>query len=157
MWPYGEGEVRRPAGTNTLFLSQMPYIPLGDLRTAVAYPAKPDDIDDETLSEVLDKVALGHLSARLDEEQDWAKILSPGEQQRVAFARILLIRPQVVFLDEATSAVDEGLEFSLYQLIRSEVPECILVSVAHRSTVDQHHTQRLDLEGDGTWELAPIS
>ncbi|MBD0321884.1 MAG: ABC transporter ATP-binding protein/permease [Aldersonia sp.] len=156
MWPYGEGEIRRPAGTDTLFLSQIPYIPLGDLRTAVCYPARPEDTDDDTLREVLQKVQLGHLQDRLDEEQDWAKILSPGEQQRVAFARILLIEPKLVFLDEATSAVDEGLEYSLYSLIRAEEPDTMLVSVAHRSTVDQHHTQKLELEGDGAWRIDPV-
>ncbi|MEU4812119.1 ABC transporter ATP-binding protein/permease [Nocardia fluminea] len=156
MWPYADGEISRPAGTETLFLSQMPYLPLGDLRTAVEYPVKPEDVSDETLREVLAKVHLGHLVDRLDDEDDWAKILSPGEQQRLAFARILLVRPKVVFLDEATSAVDEGLEYSLYKLIRTEAPDTIVVSVAHRSTVDQHHTQVLTLEGDGPWELAPV-
>lgn len=156
MWPYGSGSITRPAGTSTLFLSQLPYIPLGDLRAAVTYPLEPTDVDDAGLRSALEKVSLEHVVARLDEEQDWAKILSPGEQQRVAFARILLLRPKVVFLDEATSAVDEGLEFALYRLVRAEVPECILVSVAHRSTVDQHHTQVLELSGDGAWELSPV-
>ncbi|MFC6009719.1 ABC transporter ATP-binding protein/permease [Nocardia lasii] len=156
MWPYSDGEVGRPAGTDTLFLSQLPYLPLGDLRTAVEYPAKSEDVSDDTLREVLGKVHLGHLVDRLDEEADWAKILSPGEQQRLAFARILLARPKVVFLDEATSAVDEGLEYSLYKLIRTEVPDTIVVSVAHRSTVDQHHNQVLTLEGEGSWQLAPV-
>ncbi|MCX5046516.1 ABC transporter ATP-binding protein/permease [Aldersonia sp. NBC_00410] len=156
MWPFGSGEIRRPDGTETLFLSQIPYIPLGDLRTAVAYPARPEDVDDEVLRETLQKVHLGHLQSRLDEEQDWAKILSPGEQQRVAFARILLVKPKLVFLDEATSAVDEGLEYALYSLIRTEAPDTMLVSVAHRSTVDQHHTQKLELDGDGPWELTPV-
>ena len=88
------------------------------------------------------KVALPHLVDRLDEVLDWAKVLSPGEQQRIAFARILLTKPKVVFLDEATSALDEGLEYMLYQLVRTELPNTILVSVSHRSTVEQHHTQR---------------
>ena len=157
MWPFGDGEVRLPVGSETLFLSQIPYIPLGDLRTGVCYPAEPAEVGDELLRETLQKVSLGHLQGRLDEEQDWAKILSPGEQQRVAFARILLLKPKLVFLDEATSAVDEGLEYSLYALIRAEVPDTMLVSVAHRSTVDQHHTQRLELDGTGSWELSPVS
>ncbi|MFF2087800.1 ABC transporter ATP-binding protein/permease [Nocardia sp. NPDC058176] len=157
MWPYVDGEFGRPGGTESLFLSQIPYLPLGDLRTAVAYPAQPDDLGDDALREALTKVHLGHLVNRLDEEADWAKILSPGEQQRLAFARILLIKPKAVFLDEATSAVDEGLEYSLYDLIRTEAADTILVSVAHRSTVDQHHTQRLELEGEGAWNLAPIN
>ena len=84
-------------------------------------------------------MALPHLVDRLDEVQDWAKVLSPGEQQRIAFARILLTKPKAVFLDEATSALDEGLEFMLYNLVRTELPDTILVSVSHRSTVEQHH------------------
>jgi vitamin B12/bleomycin/antimicrobial peptide transport system ATP-binding/permease protein len=156
LWPYGAGEFRRPAGNDTLFLSQIPYLPLGDLRTVVSYPAEPGDFADETLRDVLNKVHLGHIADRLDETADWAKILSPGEQQRIAFARILLIRPKAAFLDEATSAVDEGLEHSLYTLVRTEAPETILVSVAHRSTVDRFHTRRLDLAGGGPWTTGDI-
>ncbi|WP_054811879.1 ABC transporter ATP-binding protein/permease [Nocardia arizonensis] len=157
MWPYADGALGCPGDNGTLFLSQIPYLPLGQLRTVISYPATPDAFSDEQLRAALDAVHLGHLVDRLDEESDWAKILSPGEQQRVAFARILLTKPQVVFLDEATSAVDEGLEFALYNLVRTEAPSTILVSVAHRSTVDRHHTQRLELDGSGPWRLEPVS
>lgn len=157
MWPYAEGTVRRPTGPDALFLSQLPYLPLGDLRAAVAYPAGAADLGDDAIRAAMRDVALGHLVDRLDERADWATILSPGEQQRVAFARILLMRPQVVFLDEATSAVDEGLEYLLYRLVRENVPECMLVSVSHRSTVDQHHTRRLELLGDGPWRLSEVT
>ncbi|RVW05727.1 ABC transporter ATP-binding protein/permease [Rhodococcus xishaensis] len=156
IWPYADGTVRRPTGTKALFLSQFPYLPLGDLRDAVAYPARALELGDDAIRDVLRKVALGHLVNRLDEQSDWASILSPGEQQRVAFARILLIRPQVALLDEATSAVDEGLEYQLYRLVREEVPECMLVSVSHRSTVDQHHTRRLELLGGGPWRMSEV-
>ncbi|MCL2536483.1 MAG: ATP-binding cassette domain-containing protein, partial [Nocardiaceae bacterium] len=157
MWPYVDGTVRRPTGSESIFLSQFPYLPLGDLRDAVAYPARASDLGDAAIRDVLRKVALGHLVNRLDEQEDWASILSPGEQQRMAFARILLIRPQVAFLDEATSAVDEGLEYQLYRLVREEVPECMLFSVSHRSTVDQHHTRRLELLGDGPWRMSEVA
>jgi putative ATP-binding cassette transporter len=111
MWPYTSGTVRRPIDEHqTMFLSQLPYVPLGDLRTVVSYPAKSGQIGDEEIQSVLTKVALPHLTSRLNEEEDWAKVLSPGEQQRIAFARILLTKPKVAFLDEATSALDEGLE-----------------------------------------------
>ena len=100
-------------------------------------------------------MALPHLVIRLNEVQDWAKVLSPGEQQRIAFARILLTKPKAVFLDESTSALDEGLELMLYQLVRTELPDTILVSVSHRSTVEQHHRQQLELLGDGEWRLGP--
>lgn len=84
-------------------------------------------------------------------------MLSPGEQQRVAFARVLLTKPKAVFLDESTSALDEGLELTLYRLVRSELPETILVSVSHRSTVEQHHTRQLKLLGDGQWEVGTVA
>ncbi|WSV87510.1 ABC transporter ATP-binding protein/permease [Nocardia sp. NBC_01009] len=156
MWPYTHGVVGRPNTTGTLFISQLPYLPLGDLRAAVTYPAAPGSATDATLRATLTKVQLGQLATRLDEEADWADILSPGEQQRLAFARLLLIRPEAAFLDEVTSAVDEGLEFALYTLIRTELPDLILVSIAHRATVDQHHTARLEITGGGAWSLVPI-
>jgi putative ATP-binding cassette transporter len=102
-------------------------------------------------------VALPHLIDRLNEVQDWAKVLSPGEQQRIAFARILLTKPKAVFVDEATSALDEGLEMMLYQAVRRELPDTILVSVSHRSTVEQHHTKELRLLGDGEWDVRDIA
>jgi putative ATP-binding cassette transporter len=157
LWPYGSGTLRCPDGPNqTMFLSQLPYVPLGDLRAVVSYPTAVGDIPDADLREVLIKVMLPHLVELLDEEQDWAKVLSPGEQQRVAFARVLLTKPKAVFVDEATSAMDEGLELTMYQLLRNELPETILVSVSHRSTVEQHHQQRLRLLGQGRWELGRI-
>jgi len=154
MWPYTSGTVRRPMEDHeTMFLSQMPYVPLGDLRTVVSYPTACFDIPDEVLEETLSKVALTHLTSRLNEEADWAKVLSPGEQQRVAFARILLTRPKVVFLDEATSALDEGLEYAVYDLVRTELPDTILVSVSHRPSVDKYHDKHLELLGGGEWRL----
>jgi len=157
LWPFCSGTLTRPCGPNeTMFLSQLPYVPLGDLRAVVTYPGKEGAIDDNTLKRMLLRVALPHLVERLDEVLDWAKVLSPGEQQRIAFARILLTKPKVVFLDESTSALDEGLEFLLYQLVRTELPETILVSVSHRSTVEQHHTHELELLGDGEWRLGRV-
>ena len=157
LWPFTSGTLTRPCGPNeTMFLSQMPYVPLGDLRAVVTYPGKEGTIDDRTLRYTLQKVALPHLVDRLDEVQDWAKVLSPGEQQRIAFARILLTKPKVVFCDEATSALDEGLEFICYNLVRTELPDTILVSVSHRRTVDQHHTHELELLGEGEWRLGRV-
>jgi vitamin B12/bleomycin/antimicrobial peptide transport system ATP-binding/permease protein len=158
LWPFTSGTLTRPCGPNeTMFLSQLPYVPLGDLRAVVTYPGKEGSIDDETLRRTLQKVALPHLVDRLAEVLDWAKVLSPGEQQRIAFARILLTKPKVAFLDEATSALDEGLEFICYQLVRAELPDTILVSVTHRSTVEQHHTHELELLGDGEWRLGRVA
>ncbi|WP_442931375.1 ATP-binding cassette domain-containing protein, partial [Mycolicibacterium sp. 120320] len=146
-----------PAGWATLFLPQLPYLPLGDLREAVVYPLPVADVTDDTLRNTLRAVALGHLIERLDEEADWASVLSLGEQQRVSFARVLLVRPRVVFLDESTSALDEGLEDAMYTLLRERLPECVVVSVGHRSTIDRHHRSRLQLTGGGRWELSPLT
>jgi vitamin B12/bleomycin/antimicrobial peptide transport system ATP-binding/permease protein len=157
LWPYASGTLCRPDGDNaTMFLSQLPYVPLGSLRGVVCYPNSPDDIAEGALRETLTKVALVPLCDRLDEERDWAKVLSPGEQQRVAFARVLLTKPQAVFLDESTSALDEGLEFALYQMLRSELPDCVIVSVSHRRAVELLHDQQLELLGGGEWRLGPV-
>lgn len=157
LWPFTSGMFRRPGGDNaTMFLSQLPYVPLGNFRAVVSYPAAEGDIPDRRLRDVLAKVALAHLRVRLDEVQDWAKVLSPGEQQRVAFARILLTRPKAVFLDEATSALDSGLEYSMYQLLRTELPDTVVVSVSHRNTVEPHHERLLALLGEGAWRVGKV-
>jgi vitamin B12/bleomycin/antimicrobial peptide transport system ATP-binding/permease protein len=157
LWPYASGTLRRPDGENdTMFLSQLPYVPLGTLRDVVCYPNAATDVPDETLQDILAKVALAPLSARLDEERDWAKVLSPGEQQRVAFARILLTKPKAIFLDESTSALDPGLEFALYQLVRTDLPDCVVVSVSHRPSLEPLHNQQLQLLGGGPWQLGPV-
>ncbi|WP_249292153.1 ABC transporter ATP-binding protein/permease [Achromobacter ruhlandii] len=156
LWPYARGTVRRPRGAAALFLSQRPYLPLGSLRDAVAYPGQARAGDDARLASALRSVNLGHLVDRLDHEADWSRILSIGEQQRVAFARVLFNRPAIVFLDEATSATDEGLEHMLYGLLREQLPLAMLVSVGHRGTLDAFHTHRLSLDGAGGWAMAPV-
>ena len=109
-WPYASGTLCRPIDEHdTMFLSQMPLRPLGDLRTVVSYPASSGDIDDQELQHVLTKGRTGAPGHPAWRSQDWAKVLSPGEQQRIAFARVLLTKPKAVFLDESTSALDEGL------------------------------------------------
>ncbi|HEY9278742.1 MAG TPA: ABC transporter ATP-binding protein/permease, partial [Eoetvoesiella sp.] len=96
----------------------------------------------------------GHLADRLDEVADWGRILSLGEQQRLAFGRLLLAQPDAAFLDEATSAMDEGLEDAMYRLVSEYLPQTILVSVGHRSTLLAHHPRQLTLKGKGGWELS---
>ncbi len=155
LWPFTSGTLRHPEN-DTMFLPQTPYVPLGDLRSVVCYPSAPDAFDDAAISAALDTVTMGHLASRLDEVADWANVFSPGEQQRIAFARVLLTKPRVVFLDESTSALDEGQEFALYQALRTQLPDCIVVSVSHRSTLEQHHDKRLELLGGGEWRLAPV-
>ncbi len=156
LWPYAEGRVERPVGSGAVFLSQQPYLPLGSLRTALSYPAEPESVSDDEAARVLRATALGHLVGRVDDEEIWWRTLSPGEQQRVGFARLLIARPDVVFLDEATAALDEGLEHDLYTLLREELPDLVLVSVGHRSSLEAFHSTRLDLEGEGNWGLRPM-
>jgi putative ATP-binding cassette transporter len=158
LWPAATGVWRRPSDDHaTMFLSQLPYLPLGDLRTAVSYPATAGAIADDRLRDVLNRVSLPHLRDRLDEESDWAKVLSPGEQQRVALARVLLTRPKAVFLDEATSALDEGLAVSLFELLRSELPDTVVFSVSHQRALAGRYQRRLELVGDGRWRLEPVA
>ncbi|HYG44962.1 MAG TPA: ABC transporter ATP-binding protein/permease [Bordetella sp.] len=154
LWPYAQGLVRRPVGAQALFLSQRPYLPLGDLRTAIAYPATATPADDARLQEVLQQTQLGHLAGALDQAGDWSRILSLGEQQRLAFARVLFNRPAIVFMDEATSATDEGLEHALYGLLRTQLPECMVVSVGHRSTLDAFHDVGVSLDGRAGWKMS---
>jgi putative ATP-binding cassette transporter len=144
IWPYLSGSLTRPAA-RTLFLPQRPYLPQGSLRTALAYPAPPDAYDEAALEAALAGCRLAPLAARLDEEQDWAQALSPGEQQRLAFARALLFRPDWLFLDEATSALDEAGERALYRLVREALPGTTVISVGHRASLAAFHERRWTL------------
>jgi vitamin B12/bleomycin/antimicrobial peptide transport system ATP-binding/permease protein len=156
LWPHVEGTVARSEEGGTLFASQQPYLPLGTLRTALAYPAPAESLSDDEARDTLRAVQLGHLIDRLDEETDWAKVLSPGEQQRLTFGRLLLLRPSLVFLDESTSALDEGMEHAMYELVRQRLPGCTIVSVGHRSSLEALHTDELNLLGDGRWEAKTL-
>jgi putative ATP-binding cassette transporter len=151
LWPFAQGAVHRPQGAQALFLPQRSYLPQGSLRTALAYPGT--EAADIPVKDALKRVQLGHLLGRLDESADWSRILSLGEQQRLAFARVLLNRPRIVFLDEATSAMDEGLEDAMYRLLRSALPDAVVVSVGHRSTLHALHTHRLQLLADAHWRF----
>jgi putative ATP-binding cassette transporter len=157
LWPAVGGQWHRPDGPcETMFISQLLYMPLGDLRSVVCYPHGVGELDDKRLRTVLSLVLLDQLSDRLDEESDWSKVLSPGEQQRISFARVLLTHPKVVVLDEATSALDEGLERALYRTLRAELPNLVVMSVSHHGAARQHHQQQLELLGDGAWRLHPV-
>ena len=158
LWPFVSGSVRLPSGRQAaMFVPQLPYLPLGDLRAVVSYPNEEGAVGDRDIQQALIEVALPHLAIRLNDAGDWGKVLSVGEQQRIAFARILLTKPRAVFLDESTSALDEGLELTLYELIRAELSDSILVSVSHRRTVAQFHGRQLELVGGGEWRLDPLT
>lgn len=154
IWPYGSGTVEMPQDSSRLFLPQRPYLVLGTLRRALSYPRTATAPDTE-IARVLGLVGLTHFSARLDDADDWSRILSLGEQQRLAFARILLIRPDWIFLDEATSALDEAREHTLYQLLYQELPNASIISVGHRSTLFALHDAELRLS-DQTYTYQEI-
>ena len=155
IWPYGKGKLSLQKNSRLLFLPQKPYLPLGSLRRALYYPGTAAG-SDEALQAVLVKVGLDKFVTRLDEVDDWSRILSLGEQQRLAFARVLLQKPDWVFLDEATSALDEPREAEVYELLKKELPQMGVVSVGHRSTLYAQHEQELKLAGDGNWQLQTI-
>ena len=154
LWNSGSGVVQRPPIEEMFFLPQRPYMQSGTLRSQIIYPATTTELTDERLLELLQEVHLDTLAERvggLEVSRDWEKLLSTGEQQRLAFARVLVCQPNMVILDEATSALDSANETALYQRLRAS--GVTLVSIAHRHSVLQHHSHVLELKGDGTWQL----
>jgi putative ATP-binding cassette transporter len=114
------------------------------------------DFSDKNVSDALTAVGLQHLNARLTEQQNWSLQLSPGEQQRVAFARVVLQQPTWLFLDEATSSLDENAEQHLYRMLKEKLPQTTIISIGHRSTLREFHTRLLELKGsDGSRVLTP--
>jgi putative ATP-binding cassette transporter len=150
IWPFGRGEIRAPHDARILFLPQKPYLPIGTIRDVVNYPRPVDGVDDVTLGETLEAVGLPELAARLDEAGHWALQLSPGEQQRIAFARALVQNPDWLFLDEATSAVDEVTEARLYRLVRERLAGTTVFSVGHRATLRPFHARELLIQPNGS-------
>ena len=144
VWPWGRGAIHLPTGAIT-FMPQKPYFPLGTLRDIMLYTAAPEGISDEALKDMLHRVGLDHLRDRLDETERWDHILSGGEQQRVAFARVLVHKPAWIFMDEATSALDEAGQENVMKLLIEELPETSVVSIGHRPGLEAFHTRELTL------------
>ena len=155
IWPFGKGKIFSSEKGRKLFLSQRPYLPLGTLRRAIYYPLEAEINSDEKIKEIMRLVDLEKFVNRLDEVDDWSRILSLGEQQRIAFARVLLFKPQWIFLDESTSALDEPREKIMYDLIRKNLPTAGIVSVGHRSTLFALHDKELHLSNEG-WKLSEL-
>ncbi len=157
IWAYASGEISLPPKARVMFLPQKPYLPLGTLRRALIYPsAETDAPPDDKLKQTLKLVDLPALADKLDAADDWSRILSLGEQQRLAFARVLLSKPDYIFLDEATSALDEPRELEMYELLREQLPAVTIVSVGHRSTLFKMHDVELNLDGAGNYKLREL-
>ena len=154
LWHTGSGVIQHPPLESLFFLPQQPYLQPGTLRSQLIYPSAECSLGDEQLLDILAQVHLPQLAERvggLSAVQDWEKLLSIGEQQRLAFARVLVHAPRIVILDEATSALDSGNEASLYERLRAS--GATLISIAHRPAVLRHHTHVLHLLGEGAWAV----
>jgi putative ATP-binding cassette transporter len=142
MWPFGSGEIAVPPREHTLFLTQIPHLPAGTLRMVTCYPARADVFGDERIREALALCDLDGLGGELDRCEAWEQVLSPSEQQRLAIVRALLQRPEWLFLDDATSALDEGAERRAYELLARRLPRAALVTATRRPSAVAHHTRR---------------
>ncbi|MCR0984312.1 ABC transporter ATP-binding protein/permease [Roseomonas populi] len=146
IWPWGSGEIRMPPREATMFMPQRPYLPLGTLRGALSYPGPPEKVSNKAAVAALERVGLSHLEDRLDSDERWDQVLSLGEQQRLAFARLLLQKPRWIFMDEATAALDEDNQDAMMQLVLDELPKSALISIGHRPGLDAFHERTLHLQ-----------
>ncbi|MGO4439280.1 ABC transporter ATP-binding protein/permease [Rhizobium sp. RAF56] len=146
LWPWGGGSVNFHADRRLFMLPQRPYIPSGTLRRAVAYPGAADSWTLDEIGAALDKVGLGHLNDKVEEDAPWDQTLSGGEKQRLAFGRLLLHNPDIVVLDEATSALDEKSQDKMMETVIQELPKVTIVSVAHRAELEAFHSRKITLE-----------
>jgi putative ATP-binding cassette transporter len=145
IWPFGSGRVTVPPGAKVMLLPQRPYFPVATLAAAVSYPAKAGSFDDARIAEVVAAVGLPQWSERIGEEAHWNRMLSQGEQQRLAIARALLQAPDYLFLDEATASLDEAAEAMLYRLLQERLKGTTIVSIGHRSTLGAFHRRRIEV------------
>jgi len=147
LWPFGKGRIAMPpAGARILFLPQRPYLPIGTLKDALCYPDPADPVSEQECRDALEACGLWHLSARMNETANWSLVLSGGEKQRLAFARALIYRPEWLFLDEATAALDEPAEKHMYELVRRHLPRTTVVSIAHRPAVVAFHDRQISVD-----------
>lgn len=146
LWPWGGGSVSFRAGSRLFMLPQRPYIPSGTLRRAVCYPQAAESWTFEEIGEALDKVGLGHLKDKVEDEAPWDQTLSGGEKQRLTFARLLLNDPDIIVMDEATAALDEKSQDRMMQTVIDELPDATIISVAHRAELEAFHSRKITLE-----------
>ncbi|MGB6176143.1 MAG: ABC transporter ATP-binding protein/permease [Methylocella sp.] len=155
IWPYAGGAVTLPGEAKILLLPQRPYIPIGPLRAAVTYPANPDRYDGAAILEALRAAQLGDLAGELDVEDNWQQRLSGGEQQRLAIARAILAKPDWLFLDEATSAMDEAMEAEIYEILAGKLPGTTIVSIGHRASLARFHRRHIEMRPSAAGIFTP--
>ena len=148
IWPYWKGRVRLPEGARLLFLPQKPYLPIGTLKRAVTYPGDAASLSDAEIADALRAVGLAQLASDLERAENWAQVLSGGEQQRLAFARALLNKPDWLFLDEATASLPEDAQDALYRLLKERLPRTTLVSIGHRESLRGYHARQYAWQGE---------
>lgn len=153
LWPYSQGTMAVPQKRDFLFLPQKSYLPLGTLREVLLYPGSKRQVTDEEIGAAMALCKLDWLRGNLNRLEDWSHVLSLGEQQRIAFARALIQKPKWLFMDEATSAMDEPAERAFYTLLRERLPGTVIISVGHRGTLTCHHKKKLTIDGNGCWNV----
>ncbi len=146
IWPYGSGDIILPENKKIMYIPQKSYMPLGTLYEALLFPDKIATVPEKRLFELLDKCNLSELKTRLHDTALWSQQLSPGEQQRVAFIRVFIHKPDWVILDESTSALDIVSEKMMYELLKNELPSCTIISVGHRPSLSDYHNRTVDME-----------
>ncbi|KVO67288.1 ABC transporter ATP-binding protein/permease [Burkholderia ubonensis] len=146
LWPFGDGAIDAPVSARMMFVPQTSYLPIGTLKAALTYPATADTYSDDACRDALRACRLEEYVDRLDETAHWTRVLSPGEQQRLAGARVLLHKPDFLFLDEATSALDADNEARLYHLFNERLPQAAIVSIAHRESLAAYHGGTINVE-----------
>jgi vitamin B12/bleomycin/antimicrobial peptide transport system ATP-binding/permease protein len=149
VWPFGTGAIRVPAEAKLMVLPQRPYLPVDTLRAATTYPAAPDSFTSDAVRDALEAVGLARLTGHLDETGHWNRMMSLGEQQRLAVARAILHAPDYLLLDEATASLEEASEAALYSLIRTRLPNAAILSIGHRSTLNAFHRRTVKVMSDG--------
>jgi putative ATP-binding cassette transporter len=147
IWHYGRGHISMPEDARTFFQPQRPYLPIGTLREVVSYPSPGDTFSDDGIRDALQQVGLGELADRLDESANWEQQLSTSEEQRLAFARMLLQKPDWIFLDKATSALDDASAQELHARLQQQLPDASIVSIADREGIIRKHQRN--------WTLVP--
>ena len=145
LWPWGSGEILRPEGSYIAFMPQRPYFPLGTLRTALLYPHAEQTVPDEAIREALTRCGLEHLIPRIDEIDQWSSLLSGGEQQRLAFARVLIHPPDILIMDEPTSSLDELSQFRMMEYMRDLLPNAMVIHSGHRPGLERFHDREIIL------------